>query len=311
LPEFKSDLLITGGMKKADAAVFKLSDGNYGIFSVDVLAPIVDDPEVFGRIVFANCISDVCAMGGKPLVGLNVAMFTGKADTKELSKILKGAAKAALENGVVIAGGHTAKDEEIKFGIAVYGQANPNEIMLGNMAKEGDLIVLTKPIGIGIQFAAYKNGACDFREAIDSMLQVNIKASEILVRHGCKCCTDVTGFGLAATLLEVLEESKKSAVIRIEGVPLLSGVDELANNYACPVLKHNVDKTDGKLTLSPSLDPKWLNILCDAQTSGGLLAFISKEKVDACLVSLREAGYTSASIVGEIAGGASGVISAV
>lgn len=287
-------------MKKADAAVFRLSDGNYGIFSVDVLAPIVDDPETFGRIVFANCISDVCAMGGKPLVGLNVALFTSKADIVQLSKILAGASKAAIENGTMIAGGHTAKDQEIKYGIAVYGQATQETLMISNKAQAGDQLILTKPIGTGIFFAAFNAGQTEFKPAVDSMIQTNLKASEIFVKHGCKCCTDVTGFGLAATLLEVLEESQKSAVIRSKNIPLLPGVGKLALSYTCPVLGHNIDKISGKMTVSPELDFRWVNIVGDAQTSGGLLGFVKKDVAERCLEELILSGYLYSSIIGEV-----------
>ena len=289
-------------MKKADAAVFKMNDDNYGIFSVDVLSPIVDDPEVFGRIVFANCISDICAMGGNPLIGLNIALFPGKVDVKQLSRILTGASNAALDNGVIIAGGHTAKDQEIKYGIAVFGTAIKNELMTADKAEIGDKIIVTKGIGTGIMFASLNNFGSDFMPSIKSMTQTNITPAKILKSHGCKCCTDITGFGLAVTLLEVLEESKKSATISASKIPLLSDVAEYSKTCACPVLGINLETAGDRMILDDDVEPHFVNILGDAQTSGGLIGFIKPDRVDSCLDELKKYGCNAA-IIGEVTKG--------
>jgi selenide,water dikinase len=273
-----------------------------GVFTTDVLAPIVDDPEKFGRIVFANCISDICAMGAKPFIALNIALFPSKAPTFELSRILQGSALAAKENGVIVGGGHTAKDEEVKFGMAVLGFADKKDIRMSNNAKPGDKLILTKGIGTGILFAAQKSGINCLEQAIDSMLQTNIKASEVLGEFGCECCSDVTGFGLAVTLLEILEESGLGAVLESQNIPLLPMVAEVSKNYACPVLGINLDMIGDKLRIPEHIEPNFINILGDAQTSGGLLAFVKSDIAEECAEKLRNCGYLAA-VIGEVTDG--------
>lgn len=276
--------------------MFKLDDDRYGIYSVDVFSPIVDDPESFGRIVFANSISDICAMGGKPLVALNVCMFPLQIPVDKLNLILQGASKAALENGVFIAGGHTTKNDELHYGLSVFGECKPKSLRMANNARASDHIILTKAIGTGIMFAAKdKADNIDWDSAVQSMIQTSIKASDIITEFGCRCSTDVTGYGLVPHLFEVLEESNLSADINPEQIPLLPGVFELANTYLCPVLSDNMGMV-GDAFIDGDADARWMNICFDAQTSGGLLAFISADKADECVIKLREAGYTASDI---------------
>lgn len=302
MPSFDSEKLLTRNLKKADAAIFEIAGDFCGVFTTDVLAPIVDDPETFGRIVFANCISDICAMGAKPFIALNIALFPSKAPTFELSKILQGSAMAAKENGVIIGGGHTAKDEEVKFGMAVLGITDRNAIRMSNNASSGDKIILTKGIGTGILFASHKNGMDGFEHAIDSMLLTNIKASEILAEYGCRCCSDVTGFGLAVTLLEVLEESGLGAVVESQKIPLLPTVAEASKSFACPVLGMNLEMIGNKMVIPDHIEPNFINIMGDAQTSGGLLAFVKGDIAKECAEKLVSCGY-QASVIGEAVNG--------
>ncbi len=302
MPSFDSEKLLTRNLKKADAAIFEIAGDLCGVFTTDVLAPIVDDPETFGRIVFANCISDICAMGAKPFIALNIALFPSKAPIFELSKILQGSALAAKENGVIIGGGHTAKDEEVKFGMAVFGIADKKAIRMSNKARPGDKVLLTKGIGTGILFAAYKSGMDCFEQTIDSMLQTNIKASEVLDEFGCECCSDVTGFGLAVTMLEVLEESNLGAVIESRKIPLLPSVEEASKSYACPVLGINLDMIGDKMSIPDHIEPNFINIMGDAQTSGGLLAFVKSDIAEECAEKLRGCGYHAA-VIGEATDG--------
>lgn len=287
--------LLTGGMSKSDAAIYKLTEDLCGIFTLDVFTPIVDDPETFGRIVFANSVSDICAMGGQPLLALNIALFPREIETFRLADILKGCAMAALEHNVLIVGGHTAKDQEVKCGLSVFGTASPSQLRLSNMAKPGQAIILTKPLGTGILYAAREK--IDFNQCVPSMTQVNCKASRILSAYGCKCATDVTGFGFAVSLFELLNESGISADISVSGIPLFPDTLEMAKTYTCPVLMDNISSVESKLVIDPKLPPEWTNIIGDAQTSGGLLAFIDIDKADDCLEKLLKSGI-KAGIVG-------------
>ncbi len=294
--------MITRDVTKADAVVFRLDKDRYGIYSVDVFSPIVEDPESFGRVVFANSISDICAMGGKPLVALNVCMFPLQVPVDKLNSILLGASKAAIENGVFIAGGHTTKNDELHYGLSVFGECKPENLRMANNARDGDHIILTKAIGTGIMFAAKdKVESLEWDSAVQSMMQTSIKASEILTHFGCRCSTDITGFGLVPHLFEVLEESKLSADIIPENIPLLPGVFDLANIYLCPVLSDNMGLVGNNFIAGDS-DPRWMNICFDAQTSGGLLAFVSPNKSDECVIELKKAGYP-ASVIGSVSKG--------
>ncbi|MCK5743689.1 MAG: selenide, water dikinase SelD [Caldisericia bacterium] len=296
LPEYKSENLITQNMSKADGAVYRLTDNMYGIYTVDVFSPIVDDPEDFGEVAFANCISDVCAMGGKPILALNVCMFPARAPVDKLNLILKGASKSAKENSVLIAGGHTTKNDELHYGMSVFGIVSPENLRLASNAKIGDHIILTKGIGTGILFAAKdREEGVDWDSAVSSMKQTSIKASDILSEFDCDCCTDVTGFGLVPHLLEVLDESNVSANIYPSKIPLLPGVDKLASSYACPVLSDNMELAGSRFDVG-NFEPMWTNICFDAQTSGGFIAFVAPEMVETCVQRLREAGYPASDI---------------
>lgn len=299
LPDISDQRLLTGGLKKSDAAVYEIDENTLGVFTVDVFGPIVDDPETFGRIVFANCISDVCAMGGRPVLALNIALFPGGLPVEPLSRILQGCAMAAKEKGVIIAGGHTTDNKEIFYGLSVFGIASKDSLRLAKNAKAGDKIILTKPIGTGILFAG--KDRFDFDKAVPFMVSDSIEASNILGKYGVKCCTDVTGFGLALTCLEVAEESNVGMEISLNQIPLIGDTFEAAQYFTCPVLAKNMDKAGDKVILKNPA-PHWVNIVFDAQTSGGLLAFVAPDKASSCLDELVGAGY-EAKMIGEVVDG--------
>ncbi len=298
---FTSDRLLTLGHAKADAAVYKITDDLYGVFTVDILSPIVDMPYEYGQIVFANCISDALAMGAKPILALNVSIFPGKIDVATLGQILRGCADSAIADGVLIAGGHTAKDAELKYGLAVFGLVKPDELRTADSAKPGDHIIITKGIGTGILFAASKHIDVQFEKAIQSMTQTSTVASQVLAKHGVKCCTDVTGFGLAVTLLEVFECSKVGGFISASKFPLLPNAAEASKSYTCPVLMDNIETAGNRFVLDGA-EPYFTNIVFDAQTSGGLLAFVKPELAAQCVADLVAAGYQAADI-GEVTKG--------
>lgn len=283
--------LLTGDLSKSDAAVYKLTDDLLGIFTVDVFAPIVDDPETFGRIVFANSVSDICAMGGQPLLALNIALFPREIETPKLAEILRGCALAAIEHNVLIVGGHTAKDQEVKFGLSVFGTAKPGDIRMSNAGRPGQAIILTKPLGTGILYAAREK--YDFNQCIQSMTQINCRASRILAQYDCRCATDVTGFGFAVSLYELLEESKIGAKINVSKIPLFKDAFEAAKNYTCPLLMENISSVEHRLQIGENVSAEWTNLLGDAQTSGGLLAFVDMDKTEECVFKLKKAGVNA------------------
>lgn len=280
--------LLTGDLSKSDAAVYKLTNDLLGIFTVDVFAPIVDDPETFGRIVFANSVSDICAMGGQPLLALNIALFPREIETPKLAEILRGCALSAIEHNVLIVGGHTAKDQEVKFGLSVFGTARPSDIRMSNTGRPGQAIILTKPLGTGILYAAREK--YDFNQCVQSMTQINCRASRILAQYDCRCATDVTGFGFAVSLYELLEESKIGAKINVSNIPLFKDAFEAAKNYTCPLLMENIASVEHCLQIGKNVSAEWTNLLGDAQTSGGLLAFIDMDKAEECVFKLKKAG---------------------
>ncbi len=243
-------------------------------------------------------------MGGTPVLGLNVCMFPAAAPVEKLNLILKGASESAQKEGVIIAGGHTTKNDELHYGLSVYGTVKPVDLRLSSNAKPGDHIILTKGLGTGILFAAKDRAeGVNWQSAIDSMKQTSVIASKILTEFGCRCSTDITGFGFVPHLLEVLEESRVAAKINPESLPLLPGVIDFSRSFACPVLSTNMELAGAKFD-SGKHDPKWINICFDAQTSGGFIAFVSEENAGKCLEKLIDAGYQAAD-VGEVAEGES------
>ena len=300
LPEFKSNKLLTAGMSKADAAVYEIGDGLYGVFTVDVLSPIVDDPVTFGRIVFANCISDILSMGGTPVLALNVALFPRDIEIEKLGEIIRGCALSAIENGVLIAGGHTAKNNDVKYGLSVFGTVAKDKIRLSDRAKPGQVIVLTKPIGTGILFAGKAKYNQEFEKAVGWMVKTNTCASKIFSEIGINCSTDVTGYGLAVSLLEVAQSSGCEMHIEASKIPIMEGVLEASQFYTCPVLAQNMDMMGDDLVIGQDVEPHFLNIANDAQTSGGLIGFVDEDKISDCLGAL-EGSRCFARVIGNVA----------
>jgi cysteine desulfurase len=296
--------IIVGTDSSDDAAVYRINDDTAVVQTVDFFTPIVDDPFQFGAIAAANSLSDIYAMGGKPLFALNIVGFpSNRLPIGVLEKILAGAQSKAAEAGIAIIGGHTVDDTEPKFGLAVTGLIHPDQVITNRTAKPGDSLILTKPIGTGILSTALKRGMLDQNQKsllIETLAALNKTAADAMQEIGVNACTDITGFGLLGHLLEMTEGSKTSAMIRAGQVPLLPGVEELAVSGVIPGgTKDNFDYTAPHLEYDEKLSEIKRLILNDAQTSGGLLISISESRAGKLLQLLQTKGV-SVAIIGKI-----------
>ena len=263
------------------------------IQTVDFFPPIVDDPYDYGAIAAVNALSDIYAMGGKPILALNIVCFPEDLDIAILGRILQGGADAAAEAGVLIAGGHTVKDAEPKYGMAVTGIIAPQDIVTNAGAKPGDALVLTQAIGTGVISTAGKAGIADpayLAAAIKAMRTSNKPAAEAMVAIGVNAATDVTGFGLAGHLGGMMKASDTTARLSMAMVPLLPGVRELAGRAFSGGTHRNHEAAAKVARWHDELKLEDQLILCDAQTSGGLVLSVASSKSDALLAELSARG---------------------
>ncbi len=259
-----------------DAGVVRISSDLVLIQTLDFFTPVVDDPHIFGAIAAANAMSDVYAMGGKPLTAMNIACFpVGKIDNQVLSRVLEGGYEKIKEAGALLVGGHTVDDSELKYGLSVTGTAHPDSIMTNGMAKDGDRLVLTKPLGTGVYTTAHKGDKLDragLDEVVEWMLLLNDKASACATAAGVRCCTDITGFGLMGHAHEMAESSKVCIEIDAGALPLLPLALQFVREGYCPGgLFRNKKFTTDKIVAPGTIDRNMLTLMFDPQTSGGLL----------------------------------------
>ncbi len=289
-----------------DAGVYRLAPDLALVQTVDFFTPIVDDPYTFGQIAATNALSDIYAMGARPLTALNIVAFPIHTLSGEvLLEILRGGAQKAEEAGVAILGGHTVDDCEPKFGMAVTGTVHPDRILRNAGARIGDRLVLTKPIGTGILATAAKRDRIDpeaLAEAIGWMSTLNDRAAQAALEVQVDACTDITGFGLLGHLREMLRASAVGALLAFDAVPLLDLVHILAREGIAPGgTRRNLAYLRGELEVVPGLPDEDLLILADAQTSGGLLMAVDPAKRDFLLQALQRNGAQGWDI-GEIVG---------
>ena len=287
--------MLVGFGTSDDAGVYKLSDDLALVQSVDFFTPIVDDPFDFGRIAAANALSDIYAMGAKPLTALNIATYPMEKHGPEmLARILAGGAAMAREAGVAILGGHTVKDDEPKYGLAVTGVVHPDKIVTNAGARPGDVLILTKPLGTGILASALKKGAIDEAQmapAVAAMTTLNAAASQAMVAAGAHAATDVTGFGLLGHANELARASGVRLRLRAARIPSFELVrDMLAVGIAPAGTRSNALEHAVFTRFAPEIDPEGRLILSDAQTSGGLLIAIAADAAAELLAALRAAG---------------------
>ena len=304
LPTFSHPNLLVGIETGDDAAVYKVDEDLAIVTTVDFFPPIVDDPFTFGEISAANALSDVYAMGAKPLFAMNIMAFPEDIPREIMYDILNGGAAKAKEAGILIVGGHTVKDKEPKYGLSVTGVVKPGSQITNAGANIGDVLVLTKSIGTGVITTAAKLGKVDksvLAGAISVMQTLNDMSSEAMISVGVNACTDITGFGLLGHLNRMIKESNVAAKVSFQNVPILNGTLELINENIVPKGTHNnLKATDELIKWDHNIDESSKLLLCDAQTSGGLLISVPYNKVNKLLTKLEHLGVSTASVIGEI-----------
>lgn len=292
LPKSDHPDLLVGFNAADDAGVFRISEKEALVQTVDFFPPIVDDPYFFGQIAAANALSDVYAMGGRPLTALNIVGFPPKMDHAILTEILKGGYDKIVEAGAAVVGGHSVKDQELKYGIAVTGIIEIDKIITNSGAKAGDILYLTKPLGTGIITTAIKQNKAseeDTATVIEVMSRLNREASELMQAQGAHAATDITGFGILGHAFEMADGSGVTIELEYNALPLLPNVIEYANQGAVTGgANANQEYLADKISLPKGMDRPETDILYDAQTSGGLLIAIPADKAEA----FEEAGRT-------------------
>jgi selenide,water dikinase len=305
LPTVTDENLLTAAIPFADAGVYRLSEDCALVQSADFFTPIVNDPYTFGRIAAANALSDIYAMGGRPLTVMNLVGFPACLDREILVEILKGGAEKVHEAGAVIVGGHTVEDDEPKYGMAVTGLVDPTLMVSTLGARPGDQLVLTKPLGSGILATALKGEVIaeeQMVEAIRGMETLNRAASQAMLDVGVNACTDITGFGLLGHALELAEASQVGLEIDAAALHIYPQVMELASIGLIPAGSYrNREHYMTKVVNRESVSPEIVDILADPQTSGGLLIAVSAEKLSCLASSLATAGC-SAFHIGRVVG---------
>ena len=313
LPKSIDPAVLIGTETADDAAVYQLNDESAIVQTVDFFTPIVDDPYWFGAISAANSLSDIYAMGARPLFALNIVGFpSNRLPLWVLERILLGAADKAAEAGISIIGGHTVDDTEPKFGLAVTGIVHPQQVLRNSTAQAGDVLVLTKPIGTGILATAAKRGLTtesEVMEAMQLMAALNREAAEAMLAVGANACTDVTGFGLLGHLHEMTTGSGVDAVLSASAVPILASALRLAGADVIPGgTRDNLAYIRPYVDFSASLDETEQLLLADAQTSGGLLISLPEAHAAALLSDLQNRGIQDAAQIGRITDPGSGRI---
>ena len=303
LPKFRDPDLLVGTETADDAGVYRLRPDLAIVNTVDFFTPIVDDPYIFGQISATNALSDVYAMGGEPKTCMNIVCFPkGKMDIEILGEILKGGAEKVKESGAVVVGGHSIIDDEIKFGMAVTGVIHPDKILRNVGVQEGDVLILTKPLGTGIITTALKKGKASeesVNEAVQSMTTLNATAAEVARKHPVHACSDVTGFGILGHALEMASGSDVTLVIESAKMPLLRGTPRLAEKgYITGGCKRNKDYLNDKMLIDKNIREGLVEAALDPQTSGGLLFAIARRHAAKLLEDLHDAGVSHATEVG-------------
>ncbi len=304
LPKFHSDKLIVGLDTADDAAVYKLDDEKAIIQTLDFFTPIVDDPKEFGRIAAANSLSDVYAMGGEPTIALNIVGFPTCLDIDILGEILQGGAEKVQEAGALLVGGHTIEDDEPKYGMSVTGLVHPDKVLSNAGAKVGDVLILTKPIGIGVMNTAIKGGMAseeEIQEAINVMAYLNKDAADGMKKVHVNACTDITGFGLIGHLYEVAKASNVTIEMQADSVKILKGARDHAEMGLIPAGMYKNKKYVGdQVEVSSTVETVIEDLLHDPQTSGGLLISLPADQAEILMEIYKDSLKTDYSIIGRV-----------
>lgn len=298
-PQPRNSNVLVGYDMADDAGVFRLQDRIALVQTVDFFTPVADDPEIYGRVAAVNALNDVYAMGGKPLTALAIVCYPQKEDLEVLGQILRGGQMAMNEAGVIVLGGHSIDDAEIKFGYAVTGIIDPTKVITNAEAKAGDVLVLTKPIGTGAISTGIKRGvagASSVEAAIKAMTTTAAAASEAMQRAGAHACTDITGFGLLGHAYEMARASDVTLVVEANHVPLLPDVLELISlGMLTRGDKNNRVYVGDTIEIASHISREMQSALYDPQTAGGLLISIAREGAEELVKEIKEAV-----IIGEV-----------
>jgi selenide, water dikinase len=297
--------VIVGMDTSDDAGVYRISESNALIQTVDFITPIVDDPFTFGRIAACNSLSDIYAMGGRPITALNIVCFPTKKFTLDILKeILRGGLDVLKEAETQLLGGHSVDDPELKYGLAVTGVVRPDRAVRNNTLRGGDVIILTKPLGTGMIATSLKAGGIDeavMAPFVRSMTTLNRAASELMLRYDIHACTDVTGFGLIGHLREMLGNNIMEIIIDSKSVPVLPGARDAARGGLIPGgMYRNRDFVGGLCAPDPSVPLDMIDICYDPQTSGGLLIAINEQDAETTITGLHAAGVVNAAIIARV-----------
>ena len=286
-----------------DAAVYRINNDTAVIQTLDFFTPVVDDPFVFGQIAAANSLSDIYAMGGRPVLALNIVCFPKCLHLDVLKDILLGGADRVKEAGALLVGGHTVQDDEPKYGLSVMGLVHPDRVVTNSGARPGDVLVLTKPLGTGIINTAIKADMADtdvYDSAVETMTALNSDAARAMQQVGAKGCTDITGFGLVGHCMEMAEASGVSIRLRKDKIPVLEGARELARMGMVPAGAYsNKSYAGGRVNLK-GVETDLEDIIFDPQTSGGLLISLPEDKAELFLGLLSPETARGCAVIGEV-----------
>jgi selenide, water dikinase len=295
--------LLAGLVLRDDAAVYRLSDEQALIATLDFITPVVDDPYAFGAVAAANSLSDVYAMGGRPVLALNICCFPECLPVEAVGEILRGGAEKIAEAGAVLVGGHTVEDNEPKYGLVALGFVHPARVLAKGGARPGDALVLTKPLGVGILTTAFKADEArpeHIAGALASMTRLNKLAAEQFAAAGAHACTDVTGFALLGHACEIAERSGVCLRLHVSRIPFLPGAQECADQWLFPAgTGRNKAAYETRVRFAAGIAEEIQQLLYTPETSGGLIAAIAPERVDGLVAALRASGEIPY-IIGEV-----------
>lgn len=305
LPQYADDRLLVGSATADDAGVFQLNDEQALVQTVDFFTPIVDDPFLFGQIAAANSLSDVYAMGGRPITAMAVAGMPDDLDNEQIREIFRGGADKAREAKCSLVGGHTIKNPQPIYGLSVTGLVHPSRFLGNSLASEGDLLILSKPLGTGIVSTAIKKGICPedlAQKSSECMAHLNIVGADISEAGLCRAATDVTGFGLLGHLREMVDGAGLGAEIVAADLPVLSDqVMSFINDGVVPGgTKKNLSAVQSHLEIGANVSVAHQLLAADAQTSGGLLLAVAEKNVDQVMTMLSDSGAMCAVVIGRI-----------
>lgn len=304
LPKINDERLLVGIETSDDAAIVLINKDTALVQTLDFFTPVVDDPYVFGQIAAANSLSDVYAMGGTPLTAMNIVCFPKCLPSEVLEQILLGGCSKIEEAGALLVGGHSIEDEEPKYGLSVTGTIHPNMVLSNNKAKIGDVLILTKPLGLGILNTAIKAGLTNgkqYEEAIHTMKTLNKYAIEAIKHLRISACTDITGFGLIGHAYEVAKGSSVSIIIDSSKIPVIEGTCEFANMGIIPAgMYSNKEYVENNVKYLSEVEQAIDDVMYDPQTSGGLLIAINKDDAKEALYILGEIDKNPFELIGEV-----------